>query len=110
MAFSGVHIIWGFAGGDGYSSAKQPLMIDPQRSETIAAGGTTTQSAPGGGHRRPVARVRAPLDSWVAYGPTAPDASQAVASTTNTARYFVPANTDCDHYVNPGDKMNSVSA
>jgi hypothetical protein len=109
MAFSGVHIIWGFAGGDGYNSAKAALMTDPQRSETILAGGTTTLTAPGGGHRKPVARVRALVDSWVAYG-SAPDASQAIASTTSTARYFVPANTDCDHYVTPGDKMNSVSA
>lgn len=110
MALSGLHVAWGYAGGDGYNSAKQAVFIDGQRSETLAAASTTTQGAQGGGHRRPMARVRVSADSWVAFGKS-PDASQVVGSTPDTTRFYVPADgDDHDFYVNAGDKVAWVAA
>lgn len=103
MAFAGLHIVQGYAGGAGANSSIQALISNPQWSETLATAGTTTNAAvAGGGTGRPIFRLRSAADAYVAVGPS-PDA------TTGT-RYAIPADTDYDVFANPGDKVAWIAA
>ena len=71
-------------------------------SETLAAPGTTTQSAPGSDA---VFEVRAAVDAYVAIGKN-PDASQISASAQNTARVFIPGGETRNLFCSaPGDRL-----
>lgn len=103
MAFVGLNVLQGYAGGAGGNNTVQSLISNPQWSETLEAPGETTNSAIGGsGTGRPVFRFRSEVDAFVSVGPT-PDA-------TNGTRYAVPANTDYDVFANPGDKVAWTTA
>lgn len=101
MALPSVHVICGFAGGDGSEGQKQgiqPLFRDIQWSEAPAAGVATASSAKEQSNARPVFRITNTIDVYVAIG-TSPDASQ-------DPRFALRA-TDAPHdiYVKQGDRL-----
>lgn len=103
MAFSGLHIVCGYAGS--YRRDKSQAILGKRVwSEAPASGVTTTNAAPAdtdnGG--QPIMRIRASADSWVSIG-AAPNASTSV-------RFLVPANTDYDVFVEFGEKVQWVAA
>jgi hypothetical protein len=114
MAFSGVHAICGFVGGDGFSkspslSTTMPVICKPVWSEAPSTGVTSTNVAPAGSSNgaacrtgQPMMRFRASADSWVSVGST-PDA-------TSGTRFLVPSDTDYDVYVEAGDKFQWIAA
>lgn len=64
----------------------------------------TTSSAPGSlGFRKPICRVATDTAVYISFG-AAPDAS------SDTIRFYMPANSVEYFYVNPGDKAAVVTA
>tara|TARA_R110002012_G_scaffold315261_2_gene528911 strand:- start:481 stop:795 length:315 start_codon:yes stop_codon:yes gene_type:complete len=72
MPLPSVHIVCGFAGGDGQEADKAPLFKQPQWSEMPSAGVVTTNQAADEGGLTPVFRITNTVDIICAHGP-APD-------------------------------------
>jgi hypothetical protein len=104
MAFSGVHVVCGFAGSLFARDKSQAILGKIAWSEAPSTSVTSTNVAPGenSGSGQPIFRIRASADSWVSVGPT-PDA-------TAGKRFLVPANTDYDVYAEPNDKFQWIAA
>lgn len=107
MAFAGVHVEFGYAGGFGVktvSGNSAQSLFRMTSSENLTTAGTTTATAPAvsqfGGE--PVARIYALADAWIAFG-TAPDASA-------EPRAFIPAGETRDYVVKAGEKVDWVVA
>lgn len=106
MALPSVHVICGFAGGDGAEGQKQgvqPIFRDPQWSEEPASGTPTTNKAEEKSNARPVFRITNTVDVFVS-----------IAASPNTAASprFALRTSDAPHdiYVKPGDKLAWVAA
>ncbi len=104
MAFAGLHVVSAYAGASFMRDREQTVLGKVQWSESPATGVTTTNAATGfdGVRGQPIFRIRAAADSWVSVG-AAPNA-------TTGPRFLVPANSDYDVYVVPGDKLQWVAA
>jgi len=103
MAFSGLHVVCGFAGVPSANRSVQPVLNNIQWSEAPASATPTTRAAPGGGDNGgPIFRIRTSADAWVAVG------NNPVATTN--PRVFVAAGADYDLGVSPGDKLAWVAA
>lgn len=103
MALPQVHVICGYAGGDGNAKDKQPLFKDPQWSEEPAANTPTSKSAPDINGMIPVFRVTNTVDIYVSHA-AAPNAA-------NSPRHvLLAANAPHDLYVKPGDKFSWMAA
>lgn len=105
MAFSGFHVVFGYAsgsmGGDGRDT-DAGLFSGMTASETMATANTTTITAPKAsrGGARPMAALYASAESWYTVGPSPADP----ANSANT-RDLVMAGERREIYVNPGDKI-----
>lgn len=99
MALPQVHVICGYAGGDGNAKDKQPLFKDPQWSEEPAANTPTTKAAPDINGMIPVFRVTNTIDIYVSHAP-APNAG------VSPRHALLAANAPHDLYVKPGDKLS----
>lgn len=75
-------------------------------SETLSSPGTTTQVSPA---NEQCFEISAGVDAYVAVGPT-PDASQAVASTSSSARTLIRAGETRNLFGTQGDKIAWVAA
>lgn len=103
MAFSGIHVICGFVGVDGYEGAIPQILKGAVWSESPSTGVTSTNQAPNsGGDGAAVFRVTAAANSYVSIGPS-PDSSA-------SPRHLVLANMPYDFGVKPGDKFQWVAA
>lgn len=104
MAFSGLHVVCAYAGSMSKRDKSQPIMGDIRWSESPSSGAPTTNAAPNPSDSMgdPMFRIYAAADSWVAVGAN-PD------ETTNP-RFLVPAATEYDVFVEPGDKLAWVAA
>lgn len=104
MAFSGLHVVCGFAGSQIAREKSQPILGKIAWVEAPATGVTSTNVAPtvNDAMGQALFRIRAAADSWVSIGP-APDA-------TTGRRFLVPASTDYDVFAEPGDKLQWVAA
>jgi len=103
MALPQVHVICGYAGGDGNAKDKQPLFKDPQWSEEPAANTPTTKAAPDINGMIPVFRVTNTVDIYVSHA-IAPNAA------ASPRHSLLAANAPHDLYVKPGDKLSWVVA
>ncbi|MFE1598197.1 hypothetical protein [Methylobacterium sp. ID0610] len=108
MAFSGVHVAFGFAFTTGDVG-----LFGAVWSQTLSASGTTTNAAVGlqfsspiRGDASPCFEVRAQQDCYVAVGAT-PDASQTIG-TDGAARVPVGAGETRHIPCKPGDKLAVV--
>ncbi|MES5044512.1 hypothetical protein ABVB72_04465 [Rhizobium nepotum] len=99
MALPQVHVICGYAGGDGNDKGKQALFKDPQWSEEPAANAPTTKAATDINGLVPVFRVTNTVDIFVAHGPGAPNPA------ASPRHALLAANAPHDIYVRPGDKF-----
>lgn len=111
MAFSGLHVTWGFVGGaPNAAPSNTPIYGAMTASEDPASGvvSTTTAPQPAAG-QYPMASVHAFADSWVCVGPNPQDPSQATST-----RRFIPAYTTCidgvAFFCTAGDKIKWVAA
>lgn len=104
MAFSGLHVTCGYAGGSVARHNDMPILGKISWSQTMASADTTTQSAPAVDDTRgdPMFQVIASADSYVAIG-AAPNASTG-------ARVLVLASERVEFYAEPGDKLAWVAA
>ena len=103
MALTGIHVVCGFAGIDGFENSVPEIIKDAVWSESPASGVTSTNAAPNAGiSGNAVFRVDVSADSYVSVGPT-PNASQ-------SPRHFVRAGAPHDIGVKPGDKFQWVAA
>jgi hypothetical protein len=102
MALSGVHV----ACCPVYNLNNASLIGAPDWSQTMASGGTTTNTVPGGGSR--VFVVRATADIYVAIG-QAPDASQ-TTGLGDSARIAIDAGTTQTIVCASGQKLAWVAA
>jgi len=104
MAFSGVHVVCGYAGSLFARDKSQAILGKIAWSEAPATGVTSTNAAPAenAGSGQAMFRIRAAADSWVSVGPT-PNA-------TSGTRFLVPASTDYDVYAEPNDKFQWIAA
>jgi hypothetical protein len=109
MSLTGVSAEFGYAGGDGYDSAQQPIVTGAYYSETIASGSTSAKGATGGGHRKTVVHLEAEVAHWVARG-TAPDPSKAASLDRNSVRFYLKAGGQRDIYLEPGDLIAVLAA
>lgn len=104
MALSGLHVVCGFAGIDGYDNAPQPIITKVVWSEAPATATQTTNAAPAadalGGAA--IFRVWSTADCYVSIGQV-PNASA-------SPRHFVPASTFYDIGVGSGDRLAWVAA
>lgn len=103
MALPQVHVICGYAGGDGNAKDKQPLFKDPQWSEEPAANTPTTKAAPDINGMIPVFRVTNTVDIYVSHA-IAPNAA------ASPRHALLAANAPHDLYVKPGDKLSWTAA
>lgn len=103
MALPQVHVICGYAGGDGNAKDKQPLFKDPQWSEEPAANTPTTKAAPDINGMIPVFRVTNTVDVYVSHA-IAPNAE------TSPRHALLAVNAPNDLYVKPGEKLSWVAA
>lgn len=103
MAAPSLHVISGFAGGDGGLNDKQAIFKDPQWSEEPATGTPTTKGAADKGGMRPVMRVTNTVDVYVSIGST-PNAAQ------SPRHLLLAAHAPHDLYVAAGDKLAWVAA
>ncbi|PDS67870.1 hypothetical protein, partial [Rhizobium phaseoli] len=85
MAFSGLHVVCGYAGSLFARDKSQAILGKIAWSEAPATGVTSTNIAPveNAGSGQAMFRIRAAADSWVSVGP-APNA-------TSGNRFLVPA-------------------
>jgi len=104
MAFSGVHVVCGYAGSLFARDKSQAILGKIAWSEAPASGVASTNAAPAenAGSGQAMFRIRAAADSWVSVGPT-PNA-------TSGTRFLVPASTDYDVYAEPNDKFQWIAA
>ncbi|MGM4911418.1 hypothetical protein [Rhizobium sp. 768_B6_N1_8] len=104
MAFSGLHVVCGYAGSLFARDKSQAILGKIAWSEAPATGVTSTNVAPqeSAASGQAIFRIRAAADSWVSVGPT-PDA-------TTGKRFLVPASTDYDVYAEPNDKFQWIAA
>ncbi|MBY5760937.1 hypothetical protein HFO07_30555 [Rhizobium leguminosarum] len=104
MAFSGLHVVCGFAGSQSQRFASQALLGKISWSEAPASGVTSTNVAPAASDiaADPIFRINAAADSWVSIGP-APNA-------TAGTRFLVRAGADYDIYAQQGDKLQWIAA
>lgn len=104
MAFSGLHVVCGFAGSLFARDKSQAILGKIAWSEAPATGVTTTNAAPDAndGAGQPLFRIRAAADSYVSIGPSPNSAAN--------PRFLAAAGTDYDIYVQPGDKLQWVAA
>jgi len=104
MAFSGVHVVCGYAGSLFARDKSQAILGKIAWSEAPASGVASTNAAPAenAGSGQAMFRIRAAADSWVSVGP-APNA-------TSGTRFLVPASTDYDVYAEPNDKFQWIAA
>lgn len=103
MALPQVHVICGYAGGDGNAKDKQALFKDPQWSEEPASNTPTTARAPDKLGLVPVFRVTNTVDIYVSHAP-APNAG------VSPRHALLAANAPHDLYVKPGDRLVWVAA
>lgn len=106
MAFSGFHVVFGYAGGKG-AVEDIPLLSRVVSSETMDTAATTTITAPSTdvGLGDPVAVIRAAADSWFSVGPAPGDPSSA-----STTRDLVLVGERLERFVKPGDKVRWAAA
>lgn len=106
MAFTGLHVVCGYAGSIAPQLRPAPTLGRPLWSETLATPSTTSQSSPGvdgaNGLGDCIFHILAAEDSYAAIG-SAPNAS------TGT-RVFCPAREFVTVYVTKGDKLAWVAA
>ncbi|MBX5239509.1 hypothetical protein [Rhizobium sp. NLR22b] len=104
MAFSGLHVVCGYAGSQTARYTSQAVFGKIAWSEAPASGVVSTNVAPASSDIAgdPIFRFNAAADSWVSIGKT-PDA------TTGT-RFLVRSGSDYDIYAAPGDKLQWVAA
>lgn len=104
MAFSGLHIVCGYAGSSISRDTSQPILGRLAWSEAPSSGVTSTNAAPDvrDAEGQPLFRIRASADSWVSIGAT-PNA-------TSGKRILVAAATDVDIFAEPGDRLQWVAA
>ena len=97
MALSGVHICFGSSAiGLSTSQAQSTLPFKAASSQTMAAGGTSTISAPSAANGQPLLSISASAAIFYATGPS-PDA------TNGPRRYYDPSFGREDIFVNSGD-------
>lgn len=106
MAFSGFHVVFGYAGGKG-ARAEIALLSRAISSETMASAATTTASAPpvDTGNGEPVVVLRASADSWFSIGSAPGD-----PSSSSTTRDLILAGERLERFVKPGDKVRWAAA
>lgn len=104
MALPQVHVICGYAGGDGNAKDKQALFKDPQWSAEPASNVPTTQRAPDKDGLIPVFRVTNTADIFVAHGPDVANAGQ------SPRHALLASQAPHDLYVKPGDRFVWVAA
>ncbi|AIC27069.1 hypothetical protein IE4771_CH01952 [Rhizobium etli bv. mimosae str. IE4771] len=104
MAFSGLHVVCGYAGSQSQRYTSQAVFGKIAWSESPATGVTSTNVAPVSSDIAgdPIFRINAAADSWVSVGPT-PNA-------TSGTRFLVRAGADYDVYVEPGAKLQWIAA
>jgi len=102
MALPQVHVICGFAGGDGTKSDKQALLKSPQWSEEPPTATATTNSAVDKDGLRPVFRVTNLVDIYASVGKD-PNAG------VSPRLLLLAAHAPHDIYVEPGDKFAWVA-
>lgn len=102
MALTGLHVVCGSIGGFGAGGQAQQLLRRAIWSQTMAAAGTTGQSAPDVAGAEPSFELRASIDVFVAIGPN-PDA-------TTGPRIFIPANETRNLFCTKGDFVAWVAA
>lgn len=104
MAFTGLHVVCGYAGAPSQRHLSQPILGEVKWSESPASGVTTTNAALASSDTMgdPIFRIRTSADSWVSIGKS-PNASA-------NPRFLVPASEDYDVFVEPGDKLAWVAA
>lgn len=104
MAFSGLHVVCGFAGSLFARDKSQAILGKIAWTAAPATGVTTTLAAPDAndGAGQPLFRIRAAADSYVSIGANPNSAAD--------PRFLVAAGTDYDVYVQPGDKLQWVAA
>ncbi|MBB2753347.1 UNVERIFIED_ORG: hypothetical protein GGI57_004069 [Rhizobium aethiopicum] len=104
MAFSGLHVVCGFAGSQSARYTSQAILGKIAWSEAPASGVTSTSAAPAATDIAGDAlfRINAAADSWVSIGKT-PDA-------TSGTRFLVRAGSDYDLYAQQGDKFQWIAA
>lgn len=107
MAFSGLHVTFGYVGGPPNSGpATTPIYGAMTSADDPATGTTSTASAPTGtAGQFPMASVYAAADSWLCVGASPSDPLQATS-----VRRFIPATTVVDFFCAPGDKIKWVAA
>lgn len=98
MALPTVHVICGYAGGDGkLPSNTQPIFKGPHKwSEEVATGTKSTNQAPDQDGLKPVLRVTVQSDVWFAHGAN-PD------PTASPRLLLMAKDSPHDLYVDPGD-------
>ncbi|QGZ14244.1 hypothetical protein PP940_gp031 [Rhizobium phage RL2RES] len=101
MAFTGIHVVSGYAGLKGYNNSTQQLLANAEWSENLTGAGTSSKKARSGGaptsFGKPVFRFFAAADSWVVV------AKPGVINVTTGARHFVKALEHYDIGVEAGD-------
>lgn len=105
MAFSGLHVVCGYAGGAGHRSSVQPLLSLPtwaSWSEAPASITTNVAVPLNDTFGQPMFRIRSAVDAWVSVGKN-PNASTGI-------RLSVQAGIDYDMFVDPGDRLAWVAA
>lgn len=104
MAAPSVHVICGFAGGDGNSNDKQALLKEPQWSAEPSTGVATTSGAADKGGMRPVFRVTNTIDIYASHDGANPSAA------ASPRHLLLAAHAPHDLYVKPGDKFVWIAA
>ncbi|MGV2099061.1 hypothetical protein [Rhizobium sp. 21-4511-3d] len=104
MAFSGIHVVCGFAGIDGYETTIPAIIKNAAWSESPASGVTSTNAAPQvGPDGAPIFRINVSADSYVSIGPS--------PNSGSSPRHLLLASQGTyDIGVKPGDKIQWVAA
>lgn len=104
MAFTGLHVVCGYAGAPSQRHRSQAILGEVKWTESPSSGVSTTNVAvaPSDTMGDPIFRIRASADAWVSIG-ASPNASA-------NPRLLVPAGEDYDVFVEPGDKLAWLAA
>lgn len=110
MAFSGVHIVFSYAGTKWYAAKHLSVLREAISSQTMAAAMTSDISAPAEDelNEDPLLTITASLDVYFAVG-AVPDASQ-TSGAGQSARYFMRAGDVFSIRVSPGAKVAWIAA